>query len=447
VKQKKVPMKIKFLLFNSLFLLISSEAYSQVVYDLNGCIKTGLENNFSLLIVKNSETIAQNNFTLGNAGFLPSLDVTSRHSGSINDITRNQTDGSQTQSDGEHNTTTSAGLAMDLTIFNGFNVQTTYKKLNELKHIGELNTQLAIENLVADIISGYYNYIEQMMLLKNLQYAVVLSKERLRIDEDRYLLGSSSKLQVLQSRVYLNADSSRLSRQFEVVRAAQVRLNELLALKDLSQRFTTTDTSINVNPELLFEKLLEETLAKNTSLLIASKNRTISEYDYKLIVSRSYPYLTASSGYNYSINTYSASSTRNQFTNGLSYGLTLGVNIFDGLNQRRNIRNSSIDVKNKELKYLEIEQGVRADLITLYSAYSNYLRLITLENQNLQTATENLEIAMERYKLGSLSGIDLREVQKSLLDARESLLSVEYQAKLAEISLLLISGRIMDYYL
>jgi len=131
----------------------------------------------------------------------------------------------------------------------------------------------------------------------------------------------------------------------------------------------------------------------------------------------------------------------------VSYGLTMGVNIFDGLNQRRSIRNSSIDVKNKELKYLEIEQGVRADLITLYSAYSNYLRLITLENQNLQTATENLDIAMERYKLGSLSGIDLREVQKSLLDARESLLSVEYQAKLAEISLLLISGRIMEYYL
>jgi outer membrane protein TolC len=203
------------------------------------------------------------------------LDVTSRHSGSISDITRNQTDGSQTQSDGEHNTTTSAGLAMDLTIFNGFNVQTTYKKLSELKHIGELNTQLAIENLVADIISGYYNYIEQMMLLKNLQYAVVLSKERLRIDEDRYLLGSSSKLQVLQSRVYLNADSSRLSRQFEVVRAAQVRLNELLALKDLSQKFTTTDTSINVNPELLFEKLLEETLAKNTSLMIAEEQDNI----------------------------------------------------------------------------------------------------------------------------------------------------------------------------
>jgi outer membrane protein TolC len=133
-------------------------------------------------------------------------------------------------------------------------------------------------------------------------------------------------------------------------------------------------------------------------------------------------------------------------TNGLSYGVTLGINIFDGLNQRRSIHNSSLEVQNKELRYREIEQGVRADLITIYSAYSNYLRLTKLEQQNLQTATENLTIAMERYKLGELSGIDLREVQKSLLDARESLLSVQYQTKLAEISLLLISGRIMEYY-
>ena len=300
--------------------------------------------------------------------------------------------------------------------------------------------------MVSDIIAGYYNYIEQLMLLKNLQYAVELSKERLRIDEDRYLLGSSSKLQVLQSRVYLNADSSRLSRQCEVVRAAQIQLNELMAVKDLSQMFATTDTVITVNPELLFEKLLEETLERNTRLMIADRNKTISEYDHKIIQSRRYPYLSASSGYNRALNTFSSGDIERNYTNGMNYGLTFGINIFDGFNQKRNIRNSLIQIENKELEYLEIEQGIKADLITLYSAYSNYLRLITLENQNLQTATENLEIAMERYKLGSLSGIDLREVQKSLLDARESLLSVQYQAKLAEISLMLISGQIMEYY-
>ena len=70
--------------------------------------------------------------------------------------------------------------------------------------------------------------------------------------------------------------------------------------------------------------------------------------------------------------------------------------------------------------------------------------LLKLEEQNLKTAEENLDIALERYKLGNLSGLELREVQKSLLDAEERLISGEYQTKLAEISLLQISGRIME---
>jgi outer membrane protein TolC len=71
--------------------------------------------------------------------------------------------------------------------------------------------------------------------------------------------------------------------------------------------------------------------------------------------------------------------------------------------------------------------------------------LLKLEEQNLEVARENLGIAMERYKLGNLSGIDLREVQKSLLDAEERLISAQYLTKTAEISLLQISGQVMNY--
>ncbi len=418
----------------------------QVVYGLKECISIGLEKNFSILVARNSETISNNNYSIGNAGYLPTLDLSSRYSGTLNNTTQNLTAGGQTISNGVYNTTANAGVTLGWTIFDGFNVQTTYKKLDQLKQLGALNTQLAVENLLAGIISGYYNYIEQVQMLNNMKYAVTLSKERLRIDEDRYLLGSNSKLQVLQSRVYLNADSSNLSKQFEVVRAAQIRLNELMAAEDLGNQFISKDTSIVVNSQLLYEKLFEETLTGNASLIIASKNKTVSEYDYKIIVSRSYPYLNLSTGYSYNLNSYSTGTYNNQITNGMNYGLTLGVNIFDGFNQRRSINNSSIELKNKELNYLEIKQGIKADLITIYSAYSNNLRLINLEEQNLETATENLDIALERYKLGSLSGIDLREVQKSLLDAKERLLSIQYQTKLAEISLQLISGKIMEYY-
>jgi outer membrane protein, adhesin transport system len=429
-----------------LFSLLTASTQAQSVYGLKDCITIGLDRNFSILVAKNNEAITKNNYSLGNAGFLPSVDITGKQTGTLNNSTVNLVDGTKTTTNGIYNTTTNGTAVLGLTLFSGFNAVTTYKKLGELNQVGQLNTQLTIENFISDLVSGYFNYILQIQEKNNLKYALTLSRERLRIDEDRYVLGSGSKLEVLQSRVYVNSDSSNLSRQNEVIRAAQIRLNELMAVEDLSHGFTSKDTTIDINPGLLYEKLLEETMNDNTNLQIAKKNKIISDYDYKIILSRSYPYLNFSGGYNYTFNTFSKSTTKNQTNNGMNYGLTLGVNLFDGFNQRRNIRNSAIDRENKDLRYREIEQGIKADLLTIYNAYSNYLRLINLEEQNFQTATENLDIALERYKLGSLSGIDLREVQKSLLDARERLISAHYQTKLAEVSLQLISGKIMEYY-
>ena len=439
-------MKMRSIYLSLIILAFFSNAGAQVVYGLKDCIGIGLERNFSILVARNNETVSNNNYSLGNAGFLPTLDLTSNYNGSVTNTTQNLTAGEQNISRGALATSAYANASLGWTIFNGFNVQTTYKKLNELKQLGELNTQLTIENYLATLLSVYYGYIQQEQLVNNMKYAVTLSKERLRIDEERYLLGSNSKLQVLQSRVYLNADSSNLSRQIETLKATQIRLNELMAVEDMSTQFILKDTAIQVKTDLIYEKLLEETLKSNISLLIAGKNKTISAYDYKLSVSRAYPYLNLTTGYSYTLSTSSTSSYKNQLTDGPNYGLTLGVNIFDGFNTRRTIKNSAINIKSVELKFSEIEQGVKADLITIYSAYSNNLKLITLEEQNFETATENLSIALERYKLGNLSGIDLREVQKSLLDAKERLLSIQYEAKLAEISLLQISGRVMDYY-
>jgi outer membrane protein, adhesin transport system len=441
-------MKLKSIYLSLLILTISVNTGAQVVYGLRDCIGIGLEKNFSILVARNNEAISKNNMTLGNAGYLPNLSLSSRYNGSLSTTTQDvdiKGKGQNIYTDAQA-TSANVSATLGLTIFNGFNVQTTYKKLNELRQVGELNTQLTIENYIATLLSVYYGYIEQLQLVKNKQYALTLSRERLRIDEVRYLLQSGSKLQVLQSRVYFNADSSSLSRQIETLRATQIRLNELMAVDDMGKQFVLKDTIIQVKPDLIYEKLLDETLKSNTNLRIAEKNKVISGYDYKLVVSRSYPYLNFSGGYNYTLSTTNTSTYKNQEVNGPNYGLTFGVNIFDGFNSRRDIKNSSINIKSTELRYLEIEQGVKADLITIYSAYSNNLKLINLQEQNYETATENLSIALERYKLGNLSGLDLRDVQKSLLDAKESLLSIQYQAKLAEISLLQISGRIMEYY-
>ncbi len=436
-----------------LLFFLSGMLQAQEVYDLSRCVLTGLEQNFSIKVARNQEEISSNNFSRGNAGFLPAVTTTNRFGGNVASTTQNMNNDTKNKSTGIHNTTGSAAVNLDLTLFRGFNVQTTWQKLNELNQVGEINTQMTMENLVAQIVAEYYYYIQQLNYFNNMEYAVSLSKERARIDEERYLLGASSKLELLQSIVYLNEDSSRLARQNEQILESEVRLKKLMAFDDLAEQIELEDTSIVFNPDLQYETLHSSTLELNTSLQIARKNRLISELDYKIIASRSYPYLNLTSGYNYAyrgygsgtISDYGALTINNQQSRTFNYGIVLGMDIFDGNNRRREKSNALIEVETRNHQLQEVEQDIKAELLTVYYAYENNLRLVKMEEQNLEVARENLEIALERYRLGALSGLELREVQKSLLDAEERLISVKFQTKLAEISLLQISGRIMDY--
>ena len=436
-----------------LFLINPCSLIAQEVYDLSRCVVTGLEQNYSVQVARNQEIIAENNYTMGNAGYLPSLTTTNRFGGNLTSTTQNMNDGSKRNSNGIYNTTGSAAVNLNMTIFNGFNVKTTYQKLNELKNMGTLNTQMSMENLVSQIISEYYYYVQLRNYTQNLEYAVSLSRERVRIDEERYQIGSSSKMELLQSIVYLNADSSRLARQYEAILESEIQLKKLMALDNLEEKIAIDDSVIAFNSTLVYQDLLDSTLIYNTSLQIARKNQVISELDYKIIASRAYPYLSLTSGYNYSyrgygtgsISDYGTLAISNQQSRAFNYGLNLTMDIFDGNNRRREKSNAEIEIQNRTIRLQEVEQDIKAELLTVYYAYENNLRLVKMEEQNLEVARENLGIALERYKLGSLSGLELREVQKSMLDAEERLISIQYQTKVAEISLLQISGKIMNY--
>lgn len=415
-------------------------------YTLQDCLQEGLDNNYSLKIVKNKEQISDNNAAWTNAGFLPSFDLSSSYKGnSQNSETKLREDNSIVEDKGIFNQTIDAGINLNWTIFEGFSISTNYKKLKELQAQGELDTRIAVENLVADLTAEYYNYIQQRLRLKNFRYAVALSKERLRIVEQRYRIGSFSGLDYQQAKVDFNADSSDYMKQQEALHTSAVTLNELMAKENLDVPVYVVDTMISVNQSLDLEQLMSSMLENNATLLYAKRNTAIARLDYKQKVSGSYPYLRMNAGYGYTLNKYNKGANYHRGTLGLDFGVTLGINLFDGNRQRIERRNARINTENVMLSQTEVEQRLKADLYTLWQAYENNLQIIKLEQANLTVAKDNHEIAMERYMLGDLSGIEMREAQKSLLDAEERLLSARYNTKLCEISLLQISGNIAAY--
>ncbi len=440
-------MKILKLFLLSFFFLVSVSgvlAARENTYSLKEFIDIALDRNFSIRIMSNEERIAVNNFSRGNAGLLPTLDLRSSFSGNLNNSEQTFIDETSASLRSIHNTSAFGGLQANWLVFEGLRGHVRYKQLSELKNVAQLNTRISIENIIAMLASEYYFYIQQKRLFSNLQYAVDLSRERVRIEQEHFLLGSGSKVQLLQAQVNLNADSSRLERQHEVLRASQIRLSEIIAEQDLSAVNIPVDTTIVVNPDLTYDELYSEAIQWNVSILAAQKQVQLSEYNLDIARSRHYPYVNLNTGYGYNYNTYQSGTLANQHSWGMNYGITLGWNIYDGGNVRRQKANARIEVENRELSLEETIQNVTADLITIYNAYTNNLRLLELETQNLDVARENLDIAFERYRLGALSGFELREVQKNLLEAEERKLSIQYQAKMAEISLMQIAGNIME---
>lgn len=412
---------------------------------LQQCVRLGMEKNYNIQIQQSNQHILDNNATVGNAGYLPRVDASGGYSGSLTNTTTKNDDDTKEVNKGVNNTQANAGLNMNWTVFDGFAIQTNYEKLKELQSMGLLNTRITIENVVADIAAEYFQLIRQKIRLGNLRSTVSLSKERLRIAEARYQLGVASRLDVQQARVDFNADSSRLMTQMETVYTSQIVLNQLMAYEPVYAPTRTADSIIVLTPIPDRDLLWSKTLSSNTQLLAAEKEVGLSEMDLKIAKSRNYPYVKLNAGYGYSANWYDDNAIKIRENMSLNYGATAGFTIFDGFNRKREQRNAKTQIKIRELQKGNLELGLKADMSNLWMAYQNNLQLLKLEKENVVIARDNYEIAMDRYKLGEIAGIELREAQLSLLDAEERESSAEFATKICEISLMQLSGDLLNY--
>ena len=430
---------------SALLALTVSLGSSAQIMTLKDCLETGIRESYQIRLVNISEEKAANNDSWLYAGGGPTLSATGSYSGNLSssDATL-ASDGSTVSTRGVLDHTLNAQLRAEWTVFDGFSIQATRDRMEELHNQGTIQTRVAIEDYIASLTTEYYNLVKQTLHLKNLEYATALSKERLRITSERYDMGGNSRLDMQQAQVYFNSDSARSLKQHEALGSANIRINRLMSNQDLRSVHVAADTAINLLTGLDYESLYEDMMRTNSSLLRAESNRTVAQLDRRSVQSRNYPYLRLNAAYGLTHSIYGNSNYTDRTNWGPSFGATIGINLISG-KQRVQERNARLDEMSADITIDQLELQLRANLDDFWQAYQNNLMLLELQEQNLKTAQETMDIAQERYLLGNLSGIEMREAQKSLLDAEESLLQVQYDTKVCEISLLQISGRIMQY--
>ena len=433
-----------FLLSLTLSILITSNSFSQKLLTIEEAIKAALTNNYSINIAKNEKDISDNNFTIGNAGFLPTLDADGTYTKTTNNTKQNYLNGTVVDRTGAKSTNYTAGVGLNWTIFDGFKMFANLNRLKELKKIGDANLKSEVENNISKIISTYYDIVREQQVLEVLNQSIKISEERLKIAEDKKQLGSASKFDLLQAQVDLNEDKSSLLSEELKLKQAKILLNQLMGEK-VSSDYSVADT-ILINENLSLDELKPLTNEHNSDLIIARQNKNISDSELDLARGDLFPQISLNAGYDFSKSTSEAGFVQSSKSFGYYYGATASINLFNGLSTKTAIENSEISRQINELNLNQAQNSVDAQLSNAYEKYESSIKLINLESENYKVAEENVSIGLERLKLGSTTPLEFRETQRQLINAKSRLVAAQFEAKNAETDLLRISGQLVKNY-
>lgn len=408
---------------------------------LKEAIEIALNNNYNIKLAANNNTIAKNNVTLGNAGILPQVSLDATLSNSIQNTKQTRTDGTVNEINGSHNSNLSYGPSINWTIFDGFAMFANLDELRGLSRLGELSQRDTIESTLSSVISTYYNLVNQDQQIKALQGAIAISRTQLRYANDKLQVGRGSGLDVLNAEVNVNTDTSALITQIQQYRSTKVSLNQLL-VRDLQTDFTVIDTIV-IDDKLLLGDILSQAQTQNPAILMSQINRELADINLRQVRALRYPTVGLTGGYSFSNNRTPANLvTRQQDIRGFNYGFTASFNIFNGFNQSRIERNAQIEIQNSALNLSKTRQNIEARINTFYISYLSGLELVKLNQSNVDIAKRNLDISLEKYKLGNITPLEIREAQRNYLDAQSRYFQSQYQAKSAEITLKEITNSI-----
>lgn len=416
------------------------QSWAQVL-TAGDAVNIAVENNFNIRIARLGEEEMKNNLTYGNAGFLPALDVSAVQSNSITNSRQEYLSGQINERDNAKSNSFSSNLGLDWTIFDGLRMFNNYKLLGNQLKAGELRTRMQVENTISDVLITYYNIVQLHQKMVVFEKAVSLGEERTGIARDMLLIGSGSRLDLLQAEVDLNTDKSQLLDLEKRITEASIALNQLLA-RDAGIEFAVEDT-FRLMPGFEYSNLLKKMETENAGLQLNNLDIEMAMNNLNIIKGSRLPVVGLNAGYNFNVQASESGFVQSGRTSGLNYGITASMNLFNGFNLSRQQKNARIGIEMAELQMEAYNSELKAMLLSTYTAYTSRLQMVNFEKLNLETSNINFEIAGERYRLGELSGLEYREAQKNLLLANERLINAQFEVRLLEINLLQLSGSIL----
>ncbi|MEZ4918543.1 MAG: TolC family protein [Saprospiraceae bacterium] len=425
----------------ALFLLTSVGLSAQDVLSLDQATEITLANNYGILVAKNNVLVAENNTERRANGYLPRVSANAGLNSSLGGSHQSFSTGLEASTSNAFTWGGNASVGANYTLYDKRR-SLTMDQLRESLNLSNLQLRQTIEANLLQVYAAYYQLAQLAENTAALEEALSISRERLRRAEYQQEYGQGSGLNVLNAQVDIQRDSVNLLTTRQLYANAQRNLNVLMG------RTTTTafqvDTTLQYEQGLDLGTLLSEAKDKNVTAQLSRQSRSVNELNLQLIDAENVPTVTAgaSYGFNYSDNPDQAFITSSD-SRSLAANVGLSWTIFDGTKKVRR-QNALLNLGNLSLQLEQVEQELERNLINAWENYQNALFILNVERAATATNRENFDRTQAQLSVGQLGSLEFRQAQLNLLNAQVNLNNAKYTAKLRELELLQLAGRLME---
>ena len=435
-------MNLKKIIFVFMSFCMTSIAAQKLV-SVSEAIELALENNYGIKIISNNKEIAKNNAGVLNSGYLPTVTSSSGATFNRDNLEAEFANGESTALNGAKSSRYNASINLNYTLFDGLGRYYDYKRLKETYKLSELQARETIENTIAQLYVVYYNVAQVTENVAVLEKTLTISKDRITRANYQFEYGQGTMLNVLNAQVDINNDSINLINAKQQLVNTKRDLNVVLG-NVISSEFrvdTTIDFKLNIDQNDLANKVK----LNNVNLLQLDKNIIINTFIVKANKSGYLPSLGLTGSYGWNKGNNNAASFVAVSTNtGLSGGLSLSWNLFDGGATATRVSNAKIELENRSLEKESMVIDIERNFNNAWDDYQNKLTIFQVQENNIITSTNNFNRTQEKYKLGQATSIEFRQAQLNLINSELNRNQAKYAAKIAELTVLQLSGELLN---
>ena len=333
-------------------------------------------------------------------------------------------------------------VEISYSLFGGLASVYTYQKLKKQSDLKSTELLMKIEQVLLNTAKQYYDIAYLQEENKILYELLEVSKERYSRVKIQNEFGNASKLDLLAAEIDLNKDSVTVMNSDYQLKAAKERLNQILN-RDLSTDYAV-ESYVEINKDLNYSELLELTNQNNSNILFHQYLIEITRKDKKINNTSIFPSVSVSAQYGYNQNESNTSIILDQSNTGLTGFVNLSWDIFDAMARKRIAQNTQIEIESNELKLEAVKKEIQKEFNVTYQQYENNIKLIEIETRNNEASERFFQRAKNQFFQGQLSRSDFRLAQVDLSISKNRLNQSLFMAKIAELNLYRLSGKIIN---